>query len=135
MKDHPHNPCFKCKGLCCQYICLPLQAPETREDFDEFRWYLTHKGTHIWVEEGTWYLYMQAPCRHQTKDHKCDIYTKRPATCRQYKSSDCERSKVPFEYELLFTDDAQMEAYMKAKFDNLAQENRRRHAEPKKEER
>ena len=65
-------------------------------------------------------------CRHLTeKDHRCRIYNKRPNICREYRHSDCDFVEGEYDYELHFTDDKQMEEYIKIKFDNNIKEKRK----------
>ncbi len=111
--------CSKCAGLCCRYVALPIDEPKTRGDFDDIRWYLTHRGVMVFVEKKSWYISVDNTCRHLSrKDYKCKIYEKRPRICRGYKNVDCELSKEAYDYDLYFTNDRQMEEYMKIKFDN-----------------
>lgn len=111
--------CHKCIGLCCRYVALPIDTPKTRGDFDDIRWYLTHKGVTIFVEKKSWYVSVDNTCRHlSAKDYRCKIYDKRPRICKGYKHVDCELTKGEYDYDLYFTNDRQMEEYMKVKFDN-----------------
>ena len=120
-KGYKKSACRKCAGLCCRYVALPIDKPETRGDYDDIRWFLTHKGITIFVENKTWYICIDNKCRHLSeKDHRCRIYEKRPRICRGYKNIDCELSKEAYDYELYFMNDKQMEEYMKVKFDNNA---------------
>jgi Fe-S-cluster containining protein len=113
------NQCDKCKGLCCRYFALPIDTPEDNSDFDDIRWYLCHKDVTVFVEDGDWYLNIKNKCRHLTeKDNRCRIYEKRPNICRKYKHADCDFTEGEYDYELHFTDDKQMEEYIKIKFDN-----------------
>ncbi|MCK4975401.1 MAG: YkgJ family cysteine cluster protein, partial [Anaerolineales bacterium] len=58
-------------------------------------------------------------CRHLTNgDHRCAIYKKRPKICRGYTTRDCDLIEGEYDYELHFTDDKQMEEYVKIKFGN-----------------
>jgi Fe-S-cluster containining protein len=111
--------------MCCRYLGLPIETPETREDFDLLRWYLSHENVVIYVEDGCWYLQANNRCRHLTAEHRCDIYARRPGICRDHSPRSCEHCEGDLPYELHFTNDAQMEAYMQAKFDNTAAESRR----------
>lgn len=118
-KQKTKAQCSKCAGLCCRYVALPIEEPKTRGDFDDIRWYLTHKGITVFVEKKSWYISVDNTCRHLSKkDHRCRIYENRPRICRGYKNVDCELSKEAYDYDLYFTDDRQMEEYMKIKFDN-----------------
>jgi Fe-S-cluster containining protein len=120
------NQCQKCKGLCCRYFALPIETPETKEDYDDIRWYLCHKDITVFVEDGDWHLNVKNKCRHlSAKDYTCLIYNKRPRICRQYKHADCDFVDGAYDYELHFTSDKEMEEYIRIKFDNNAQEKRR----------
>ena len=113
--------CDKCTGLCCRYFALPIETPEDWGDFDDIRWYLCHKDITVFVEDGDWYLNVKNRCNHLTDgDYKCDIYDKRPKICRGYRTADCDLTGEDYDFELHFTNDHQMEEYMKIKFgDNV----------------
>jgi Fe-S-cluster containining protein len=118
-KKYKKAQCKDCAGLCCRYVALPLDTPKTRGDYDDIRWFLTHKGVTVFVENRTWYFSVDNNCRHLSpKDHTCKIYETRPRICRGYKNVDCELSKDAYDYDLYFMNDRQMENYMKVKFDN-----------------
>ena len=119
------SQCEKCTGLCCRYFALPIETPEDRGDYDDIRWYLCHKDVTVFVEDGEWYLNIKNKCRHLTsKDHRCDIYNKRPRICRKYRHSDCDFIEGEYDYELHFTSDKDMEEYIKIKFDNNVKEKK-----------
>jgi len=117
-------PCDQCKGLCCQYITVPIQRPNTRGDFDDLRWYLAHENIIIYVEDDIWYMQVNNRCRHLDKDFQCDIYKQRPQVCRDYGDS-CELCEEDYEYELLFRNDAEMQAYMDVRFNNAKEQSDR----------
>ena len=120
------SQCEKCTGLCCRYFALPIETPETREDFDDIRWYLCHKDITVFVEEGEWYLNVKNKCRHLSeKGHRCLIYGKRPQICRKYKHGDCDFIEGEYDYELHFTSDKEMEEYIRIKFDNNVREKQK----------
>jgi Fe-S-cluster containining protein len=113
------SQCNKCTGLCCRYFALPIETPETREDYEDVRWYLCHKDITVFVEDGDWYISIKNMCRHlSVKDHRCKIYDKRPKICRQYRHSNCDYVEGKYYYELHFTNDGQMQEYIEAKFGN-----------------
>ena len=120
------SQCVKCTGLCCRYFALPIETPEEKEDYDDIRWYLCHKDITVFVEEGDWYLNIKNKCRHLSeKDYRCKIYDKRPNICRKYRHADCDFVEGEYDYELHFTDDKQMQEYIKIKFDNNAIEKQK----------
>ena len=118
-KNTKKNICHKCTGLCCKYMALPIDTPKDRNDFDDIRWYLVHKGVSIFVEKKKWYICVDKKCKHLAgKDYRCKIYEKRPRICRGHKNVDCEFSENEYDYDLHFTNDKQMEEYIKVRFDN-----------------
>lgn len=112
------NQCEECGGQCCRYFALPLDKPRTREDFDDIRWYLTHKGISVFVEDGAWYISMKNECRHLTGTNQCAIYERRPLICRRYKKVECDFVEGEYDYELHFVNDKEMDEYIRIKFDN-----------------
>ena len=120
------NQCIRCTGLCCRYFALPIETPETREDYDDIRWYLCHKDITVFVEDGDWYINIENRCRHLSPgDYRCRIYNKRPRICRQYSHKDCDFTKGEYDFELHFTSAKQMEEYIKIKFDNNITEKKK----------
>ena len=113
------NQCELCDGQCCRYFALPIDTPEDRDDYDDVRWYLCHEDVTVFVEDGDWYVNVKNRCRNLSKkDSKCSIYSHRPAICRGYSHDECDFVEGDYEYDLHFTDDTQMEEYIKVKFDN-----------------
>jgi Fe-S-cluster containining protein len=114
--------CDRCTGLCCRYFALPIETPEDKEDYDDIRWYLCHNGITIFVEDGDWYINIKNKCKFLADDYTCRIYNKRPKICRGYTIRDCDRTEGEYDYELHFTNDKQMEEYIKIKFANNLKE-------------
>ena len=118
--------CSKCTGVCCGYFALPLETPTEKSDYDDIRWYLCHENVSVFVEDGDWYLNVKNKCRYiSPKDYQCLIYNKRPKICSGYRTKDCDITKGQYDYELHFTDDKQMEEYIKIKFDNNIKEKKK----------
>ena len=118
--------CEKCTGMCCRYFALPIETPEDKDDFDDIRWYLCHKDVTVFVEDGEWYINIKNKCKHLSdKDHRCKIYNKRPNICRGYKHDDCDYVEGEYNYELHFTNDKQMDEYIKIKFENNVTEKKK----------
>lgn len=82
--------CDFCTGKCCRYFSLPIDNPETWDDFDSIRWYLAHGQTLVYVDKEQWYLLVMTKCNYLTSDNRCGIYFNRPKICREYTTDDCE---------------------------------------------
>ncbi len=95
--------CEHCTAVCCRYIAIPLDTPETRRDFDDLRWFLIHESISIFVEDGDWYICLQTPCRHLQADHRCGIYETRPQICREYSTANCDYHSGDYNWSQHFT--------------------------------
>jgi len=125
--------CDRCTGMCCRYFALPIETPEDKGDYDDIRWFLCHKDVTVFVEDGDWYINIKNKCKHLSeKDHRCRIYDKRPRICRGYNHSECDFVEGHYDYELHFTDDKQMEEYIKIKFGNNISEKKKNRKKSKK---
>jgi Fe-S-cluster containining protein len=116
-KKHVTHACKKCDGKCCRYFALPIETPEDWDDYDDIRWYLCHKDVTVFVEDGDWYLNVKNQCKYLSeKDFRCLNYELRPRICRKYHTGNCDLTGGDYDYELHFTNDKQMEEYMRIKF-------------------
>ena len=102
--------CEKCVGLCCRYLALPIDTPESKGDFDDVRWYLAHEGISVFVEDGDWYIANR--CKYLTRDNRCDIYENRPRLCRGYKEDTCDYHSGDYGYEMYFTSIEELDEYL-----------------------
>ncbi len=131
IKPDSDNLCGKCAGLCCRYFALAIEKPETKRDFEDIRWYLLHRDTTIFVEDGEWYLQMNAQCKALLPDNRCAIYEQRPTICRSYKTAKCDWHGDEYEYEHVFAEPEQIAAYAREYF---AEKRKRRAAARKRRE-
>jgi Fe-S-cluster containining protein len=97
--------------MCCRYLALPIEPPEDRDDFDDIRWYLLHTGVSVFVEDGEWYLYVAADCRHLQPDYRCGIYQTRPRICRQYTTDNCDYHSGEYDWEQHFACPEHLDEY------------------------
>lgn len=121
--------CFYCTGKCCRYFALPIDTPETREDFDHLRWYLMHGKVSIFVDDEMWYLMVHNECEHLTDEHLCGIYGDRPQICREYTTDECEYDDDEC-YELLFESAEQIREYAEALFPRRRRKSKRQNGRP-----
>jgi Fe-S-cluster containining protein len=105
--------CDHCVAKCCRYFALPIDTPDTRQDFDFIRWYLLHEGATVFTEEGNWYLLVHAKCQHLQDDNRCGIYHTRPQICRDYSTENCEYED-DWVYDRYFEAPEQVEEYAEA---------------------
>lgn len=105
--------CNQCVALCCRYFALQIEKPQTRRDFEDLRWYILHEDASIFVEDGEWYLQINRKCRALLPDNRCAIYHNRPSICREYKTDGCDWHADAYQYDHLFTEPEQIEAFAK----------------------
>ena len=91
-KDVPEGKvlCDYCTAKCCRYFALPIETPETYEDYEFIRWFLLHDRATVFKEDDDWYLLVHTECEHLQSDNRCGIYETRPQICRDYSIKDCE---------------------------------------------
>ena len=117
--------CDKCSGLCCRYIALPLDNPETVRDYDNIRWYLLHENIIVFVEKKQWYLGVLNRCKHLMDDNRCGIYETRPRVCRGFSTDNCDYHGGEYGFEALFTSGEQLREYAEAKLNEHRKGKRR----------
>lgn len=91
--------CEHCTGFCCRYLALPIEAPETKREFDDIRWYLMHENVSVFVEDGEWYINISTTCRHLKSDNMCGVYETRPQICREYSTDNCDYHSGDYGWE------------------------------------
>jgi len=111
MAKNVTGACRRCNALCCRYIALPIETPDTKGEFDDIRWYLAHRNVEVFVEDGDWYILFKTRCKYLTQDNLCKIYDHRPRICRKYKTDNCELTGDDYQYEQHFKRPEDIEAY------------------------
>lgn len=109
--------CSKCSAICCKHIALEIDAPTSKTDYDNIRWYLMHDNIDVFIDnEGDWYLKIDTPCRH-LQGIMCGIYEDRPKICRDYPSEDqdCEFEGEGDYYQRIFHNDEEFTEYLENK--------------------
>ena len=109
--------CSYCPAKCCRYFSLPIERPETFDDFEYLRWYLLHEHATIYTEDDRWYLLVYTECKHLQSDNRCGIYATRPKICREYSTSQCEYDD-DYTFDRYFETAEQIEEYANARFSN-----------------
>ena len=111
--------CSYCTAKCCRYFALPMETPETREDFENIRWFMLHGRVGVFVEDDVWYLCVYSDCRHLQADQRCGIYETRPEICREYSTDNCEYDDDAV-YDMFFETPEQIWEYTQARFPQAA---------------
>lgn len=116
---HSISQCQICKGECCKHLALQIDTPTDEEDFENLRWYLTHRNVKIFIDEGDWFLEFDTTCEYlNEKNYTCNIYDKRPAVCREYginmeDEHYCQfHDEHDFHYDAEFTNIDQLDEYI-----------------------
>ena len=106
--------CDECGGECCKKLAFHVEAPATRNDFEDMKWYLYHEGAIVYIDnEGDWMVQVQIRCSKLDKNGRCTIYEKRPPICRDSKVEECEKNAN--EMSIVFRNVKELEEYMKEK--------------------
>ncbi|MCA9442282.1 MAG: YkgJ family cysteine cluster protein, partial [Candidatus Omnitrophica bacterium] len=117
--DPEDPPCDKCPAICCHYFALEIDKPKSKTAFDQIRWYLLHEKTHVFIDEGSWFVQIWNPCNHLQPDNRCGIYETRPEICREYGTDEdgavnCHGvSSDNEEYDVLLTSPEELDEYYK----------------------
>ena len=92
--------CGECKARCCRYVTVEIDEPETGDDFDDMRWYVSHEGCAVYREDGHWFFEVLRPCENLAENDLCTIYPRRPSICRSHNPKGCEESGGEFAWDL-----------------------------------
>jgi Fe-S-cluster containining protein len=90
---------------------LEIDAPQTRQQYDDIRWYLVHQNVFVFIEKKKWYLGIYSRCKHLQADNRCGIYETRPRICRQYSTENCDYHGGEYDWEVLFSSAEQLWEY------------------------
>jgi len=105
--------CSSCNGACCRYVIVEIDKPEKLEDFEEIKWYVSHKNINVFVdEEDDWDIEFITPCEFLGENNLCQIYEKRPKICREFSVNDCPHHNEYIEKHT-FTNLEELENFIK----------------------
>ena len=89
--------------MCCEYVTIEIDKPETQEDYEEIMWYLMHDNVIVYKDEdGDWNVEFQTRCKALGEDGLCKIYKERPKVCRDHKQDECDKYGKGEFYTVLF---------------------------------
>lgn len=123
MKRTMQNTCSRCSALCCKYFALEIDAPVTKNDFENIRWYISHQKTSVFIQQGKWFLNVKNRCRYLDGNNRCTVYEQRPAICRRLDASGCEYHHIDGVREIRTP--KQLAAYLKERSEKRSRRNKR----------
>ena len=106
------SPCKKCDAKCCRYFAIQIDAPRSKHDIENIRWFLAHKGVTVFIDRRRWHLDIASRCRYLTKDHRCRVYDKRPLICREHETDSCEGTAKKLAHSAVFRNMKEFDGYM-----------------------
>lgn len=90
MSEEVKKTCEGCGAKCCREANVWLEEPKTEEDFDEWKWLLSHKSLYIYNDPRYgWMICFETECKFLDKESKCVNYENRPNLCKEYGLKDC----------------------------------------------
>jgi len=104
---------------------LEIDTPETRQQYDDIRWYLVHQNVFVFIEKKKWYLGVYSRCKHLQADNRCGIYETRPRICREYSTDNCDYHGGEYDWEVLFSSAEQLWAYAEERLAERAARRRK----------
>ena len=81
--------CLQC-ALCCNYVAVEVDAPNTLKGATDILWYLYHRNISAYVDGDEWVIQFETRCQHLQDDNRCGIYATRPPVCREFDARSCE---------------------------------------------
>ncbi len=81
--------CTVC-ALCCTYVAIEINPPNSVPRATELLWYLYHEGVSLYENDGEWMVQFETRCMNLLEDNRCGVYETRPHICREYSEKECE---------------------------------------------
>ena len=41
--------CHNCPAMCCRYVASEIDAPTSKREYDNIRWYLMHRDVYVFI--------------------------------------------------------------------------------------
>ncbi len=105
--------CQGCPALCCRYVSLEIDKPNTPEDWDNIRWYLLHENIIVYIDhENDWMIEFKTKCKKLGPDNRCQIHKSKPHICNEFKAEECEHHNNASPYKIKFESVEELEMYL-----------------------
>jgi Fe-S-cluster containining protein len=106
--------CDQCTGDCCKYIAIEIDTPESREDFENIKWYLCHGNVTVYQDwEDSWLVEFKTNCKYLADDNRCKIYESRPQICRDHDMGNCVKNGEGEPEKVIFRSIEDVEKHIK----------------------
>jgi len=108
--------CEECNAKCCKHVAVEIDVPEKIEDFEDIKWFVSHKNVNVFLDEDKkWYLEFLTSCDFLGEGNKCLNYDNRPQICRDYNHEECVFHNE-YKDEFIFTNLEEVERYIREVF-------------------
>ena len=85
-----HPTCEGCVAHCCRYVCVEIDRPRAKWQYDQIHWMLLHADVAVFEgPDGKWFTEFRTRCSQLTAENRCAAYASRPALCRSYEVENC----------------------------------------------
>lgn len=107
--------CKDCTAECCKHIAVPIDPPETWEDYQRIKSYIVHEGVSCYLDvEDDWVVEFLTKCG-QLNGNKCMAWgTKEyPSICGEYEMDTCVMNEEGEYWKILFKKPEDVDAHCK----------------------
>jgi hypothetical protein len=105
--------CRDCSAECCKHIAIPIDEPETWEDLERIKWYISHENVSVYKDvEGDWLVEFLSKCG-QLNGNRCMAWgtDKYPRICSEYEMKTCVMNEEGEYWDILFKTAADVDAF------------------------
>ncbi|MFH1539648.1 MAG: YkgJ family cysteine cluster protein [bacterium] len=107
------NTCEKCDGACCGYVSVHIDAPNSLDDFDEIRWFVSHKDVVVYKDcDGDWLVEFNSRCKFLGRNNRCTDYENRPGVCGDYDPEKCVKTSTVDPMRIAFREPSDVEKHV-----------------------
>jgi hypothetical protein len=105
--------CRDCTAECCKHIGIPIDPPETWEDYQRIKAYICHENVSCYLDvEGDWVVEFVSKCG-QLNGNRCMAWGTKdyPSICGDYEMATCVMNEEGEWWEILFKTPADVDAH------------------------
>ena len=108
-ENSAEKTCKGCGAKCCRELNFDIEDPKTDDDFDSWKWILSHNKVYIYKDpKAGWCVCFDTDCKFLDEKSQCKIYDKRHKLCEKYSHEECVRyTKLKYEPVLRTIEDVE----------------------------